>query len=32
MVCQPGIGWVEINETLKEKGEHVLASDLKHQQ
>lgn len=20
LVCQPGIGWVEINETLKEKG------------
>ena len=20
LVCQPGIGWVDINETLKEKG------------
>jgi hypothetical protein len=20
MVCQPGIGWREVNETLKEKG------------
>jgi hypothetical protein len=20
LVCQPGVGWVEINETLKEKG------------
>jgi hypothetical protein len=20
LVCQPGIGWMEINETLKEKG------------
>jgi hypothetical protein len=20
LVCQPGVGWMEINETLKEKG------------
>ena len=22
LVCQPGVGWVEINDTLKERGEH----------
>jgi len=23
LVCQPGIGWMEINETLRQKGKHA---------
>ena len=23
MVCQPGVGWVELNETLKRKGSPI---------
>jgi hypothetical protein len=30
LVCQPGIGWMEINETLQQKGKHAKQSTLRH--
>lgn len=26
VVCQPGVGWMQLNETLQNKGRHIFSS------